>query len=342
MKKITTYESPRNAGLLLNANELSSNLPEKIRAEISEAVMTTDFNRYPDPSQKEVLEAYAKMQGLKESQLLAGNGSDQMLGHVICYFLGHGKKLYTFAPDFSMYDYYASSYEAETVKFRTEEDGSADLNAFIGRGKEVNADMIMFSNPNNPTGHCFDLNEIRTILSAFPDIPVVVDEAYMEFSAKESALSLIEEYRNLYVTRTLSKAYGLAGIRLGFMASAEENMKKLKGSFVPYAVNTLTMKIGVIAMAHAAETGDVIREIVNERERVYGEVKKMKNLKFYPSEANFLYGRSAAKEVLLKLMDEEQIVIRNYEGSDAFRITIGKKEENDRILAVLRKFEETV
>lgn len=342
MKKITTYESPRSAGVLLNANELSYNLSAKIMDEICEAVRTIDFNRYPDPSQKEVLNAYAKHLGVKETQLLAGNGSDQMLGHIICYYLCHGKKLYTIAPDFSMYEYYASSYEAQTVKFSAEEDGSFRPDEFIRQGKAEGADMVMFSNPNNPTGRCISREDIRKILDAFRDIPVVVDEAYIEFSRTESILDLIGEYPNLYVTRTLSKAFGLAGIRIGFMASTEENMKKLRDAFVPYAVNSFSMKAAAVALSHSDEKDAVIEEIIQERGRVYKAAEGMKNIVFFPSEANFLYGRAGNKEKLMELMNEEGIIIRNYPDPDHFRITIGRKEENDRIIKVLQKYEEAV
>ncbi len=340
MKTIQSYTAAKQSGILLNANENSNALAQNIRDEIIEAVASIDFNRYPDTDETELLEAYGKRIGMEPEQLLAGNGSDQMLGYLIGTFLGKGKVLCTLKPDFSMYDYYASSYEAEVVKFQTAEDGSFKASDFIAFAKENNADMILFSNPNNPTGFCMKADEIAAICSALRDIPCVIDEAYMDFSDAQNALSLIGTYPNLYVTRTLSKAYGMAGIRLGFLISSKENMKSLKPAFVPYALNSVSMKIACIILKHADEFEKQIEEIKSEREAMYDKLVSHNRLHIYPSQANFLYGYTADKERMLELMQENNIVIRDYKGTDFFRITIGTPEENRLVLAVLKQFGE--
>ena len=340
MKTIESYTAAKAEGILLNANENSHDLPSDIKAEILEAVASVEFNRYPDTDETELLEAYGKMSGIDPDQLLAGNGSDQMLGYLIGSFLGKGKKLCTLNPDFSMYDYYASGYEAEVVKFRSEADGSFDPEAFIDFARAEQADMILFSNPNNPSGFCMDIGGIRKIAAAFENIPVVIDEAYMDFSSEESAVSLIGSFKNLYVTKTLSKAYGMAGIRLGFLISSKENMKPLKQSFVPYALNSVSMKIACVILKHADEFKAQMQEIIAERERMYAVLSGYQRLHMYPSQANFLYGHSADKARLLEMLGEEQIVIRDYKGTDAFRITVGTPAENGLILKVLKAFEE--
>ena len=210
MKKIQTYETMKQEGILLNANENPRPLPEAVMAEILEAIRDLPLNRYPDTDETELLQAYGKWTGLVEEMLLAGNGSDQMLGYLIGTFLGRDKILYTFDPDFSMYDYYAGSYEAKVRKFDINEDGSLDIDAFIEEGRKNNADLVIFSNPNNPSGHCLSLSECEKITAAFAPLPVVIDEAYIEFADEESAVQLLDRYDNLYVTRTLSKAFGLA------------------------------------------------------------------------------------------------------------------------------------
>ena len=181
---------------------------------------------------------------------------------------------------------------------------------------------------------------IRRIAAAFENIPVVIDEAYMDFSREQSAVSLIGEYKTLYVTKTLSKAYGMAGIRLGFLISSKENMKPLKQSFVPYALNSVSMKIACVILKHADEFQAQMKEIIAERERMYAILSGYRRLHIYPSQANFLYGCSADKERMLQMLSEKQIVIRNYKGTDAFRITVGTPAENGLILKVLKAFEE--
>lgn len=339
-KKIEAYTAQDQSGILLNANESTANLSMGIRKEISEAMLTLDFNRYPDNSQKEILEAYAKVMKLKSNQLLAGNGSDAMLGLLIGTFLGKGKSLYTFDPDFSMYDYYASAYEAGIEKFTLPFDGTLDLDAFIAEGKKKNVSLVMFSNPNNPTGICLSITKIKKIIEAFAPVPVVVDEAYFEFSNETSALSLMNDYDNLYVTRTLSKAYCIAGVRLGFLAASKENMKVLRELSVPYSVNRVSMKIGEIVLSHTSEIQFQIEETKKKRDAMYEAVKGFRSLHFYPSQANFLHGYCNQKEQLLKMFEKEKIVIRNYAGKKTFRITIGSEEENQKVISVLKKYEE--
>lgn len=336
-KKIETYTTHVQKGILLNANESSLNLNSKILEEIKESLDTIAFNRYPDNDQTELLDAYGKVIGLDNSYLLAGNGSDQMLGLVIGTFLSKGKYLYTFDPDFSMYDYYASCYEADVKKYSLNEDGTLDVDAFIKDGQ--GASLVLFSRPNNPSGYCLTQDEIKEVVEGFSDIPVVVDEAYIEFSDEESAISLLSQYNNLYVTRTLSKAYSVAGIRVGFLISNPKNMLEMKRRSVVYAVNSVTMKIATIILKYTDAFQLEAKEIAKRRDAMYEQVKDMKKVTFYPSQANFLHGKTNQKEQLLQLFQQQNIVIRNYK-DDTFRITIGTDEENEKVMNVLKQFEE--
>ena len=340
MKTIQTYETVKQEGILLNANENPRPLSEAVMAEILEAIKDLPLNRYPDTDETELLQAYGKWLGLDEKMLLAGNGSDQMLGYLIGTFLGRDKILYTFDPDFSMYDYYAGSYEAKVRKFAINEDGSLDIDAFIEEGRKNNADLVMFSNPNNPSGHCLSLSECEKITAAFAPVPVVIDEAYIEFADEESAVQLLDRYDNLYVTRTLSKAFGLAGIRVGFLISDPQNMAALKSAFVPYALNALSMKAACVVLAHSDEVQEFTAMIRRERRRMLTALSGSQRARYIASQANFIYGISEDKERLMELLKEAGIVIRNYKGSRNFRVTISVPEENDLVLDVLKKFEE--
>lgn len=339
-KKIETYAAARQKGILLNANECTDNLSSEIIQEIQQAIPSIAFNRYPDNDETDIRKAYADVLHIDSDMVLAGNGSDQMLGLMIGTFLGKGKVLYTYDPDFSMYDYYASSYEAEVEKFQLNADGTLDIPAFIQRGKDVHASLVVFSNPNNPTGNCLNSEEIQEILKGFKDIPVIVDEAYIEFSDKESSIALLSQYDNLYVTRTLSKAYALAGIRLGFLISSKKNMDAIRPLAVPYALNSVTMKIGEIVLSHYDEVMEHVHHVKDMRNALYEETKKFQSLHFWPSQGNFLHGCCDHKDRLLELFAEKNIVIRDYKNSNAFRISIGNEEENSLVLSVLKKYEE--
>lgn len=333
MKEIETYTAKKNGTIMLNANELYCNITDEIQQEFVEALSKLSFNRYPDETNAQLIQAYANVMNLESTQILAGNGSDEMLGLLIGTFLGKGKRLYTLAPDFSMYDYYASMYEADIEKYACDEDGGFDIYEFIEHGRECNVDMILFSNPNNPTGHTLCNLELEKITAAFPSIPVIIDEAYAEFS-EETMLDMLDIYPNLYVTRTLSKAYGLAGARLGFLISNTHNIAKLRPNVVPYNISSITQCIGTIVLSHADAYHDIITQVKKERDALYERVKAFNRITFYPSGANYLYGRSEQKTALLQALEEKGIIIRTYQ-DDTFRITISSPEDNEQVYQIL-------
>ncbi len=329
------YKVHQQSGILLNANEASYSLDDDILQEVQDGMKNILFNRYPDTTCKKLHEAYASVIGVDSSWILSGNGSDQMIGFLVQKYLGKDKKLYTLAPDFSMYDYYAQAYESDVLKFNTNEDGSFLIDSFIKYGKENKVDMVLFSNPNNPTGHVISKTEMVQIVNAFSDIPVVFDEAYMEFG-NESAIDLLADYPNVFVLRTLSKAYGLAGIRCGFMIS--QKIPLLQPSFVPYALNSITQMVACTVLKYADRYTKRIEEIKQERDRMFSILCTYRKMIVYPSSANFIYGKSPYKDRMMELFKENNIVIRNYD-NDSFRITVSNREENELVLRVLKQFE---
>ena len=339
MKKVQGYQMEKADGsIYLNANESYENVSEQILEKIHDAVDEVAFQRYPDETNSVLINAYAKAMNLNPNSILAGNGSDEMLGFMIGNYLGKDKVLYTLNPDFSMYDYYAQIQDATIEKYQCNEDGSFDVDAFIAYGKQIKPNLILFSNPNNPSGFALSNNDLKKIADAFYDIPFIVDEAYGEFN-EESMLDEIEHYQNLYVTRTLSKAYGLASMRVGFIVGNVENIQKLKPMVVPYNINTLSQKIGAIVLEHADEYLIKINKIKKERDMMYEALSQLKALKVYPSKANYLYGKSNHKAFMLKKLKDQGIVIRNYAHNDTFRITIGSSKENELLLKTLQKFD---
>ena len=224
----------------------------------------------------------------------------------------------------------------EAVKLLLE---AFDTEDFIAKGKAEKVDLVLFSNPNNPTGQIIKKKDLCRIAAAF-DCPVIIDEAYGEF-ADDTMIDQLDRYENLFVTRTLSKAFALAAVRCGFLIGNKAAMKKIRSCKVPYNVNTMTQCAAQIVLSNRDELLKRRDEIIQERSRMEQACARYDTdlLRIYPSHANFFYGRSSRKEELLKLFEKQNIVIRNY-ADDSFRITIGTKEENDQVLAVLQSFEE--
>lgn len=328
MKTVKTYQVERSEGIFLNANESVENLPLELREEISNAILKLDYNRYPDDECEALLDAYAKVIGVSTKQLIAGNGSDEMLGLLISVFAS-SKCVYTLEPDFSMYDYYASMQQAKVLKYHHDLNESFDVEDFIANGK--NADLILFSNPNNPSGIALSNDQCCRIVEAFAPTPVIIDEAYAEFN-DESMLDKLNTYDNLIITRTLSKAYGLANLRVGFAISNEALIQELKTRKVPYNVNGFSQLAARIVLEHASLFEPRTAMIISERDKMLTACQKLEHFKCYPSKANFIYFKSERKADFMKLLGN--IRIRNY-ADDSFRITIGNKEQNERILSLL-------
>lgn len=335
MKDIKTYTAQNNQGTLLNANENPENLNRQIVKEISEAIAEIDFNRYPDDDMSELKKAYGEYISLSPDQIIVGNGSDEMLGLLINLTLGEGKKLYTMEQDFSMYDYYASMQGAEIVRFPITANDMFDVDEFIRFGKKNDIDMIIFSNPNNPTGRQIKNGSIIKTLESFQDIKVVVDEAYAEF-CNVNMLPYLDLYPNLLITRTLSKAYGLAGVRCGFLLGNKELIKEIAPYKVPYNVNVLTQLTALITLQYKDLMYAGIERIKSLRDTMYMEylMNKPQKVTLYPSAANYFYGVCEDKEKLLQVMEENNIVIRNFDGN-SFRISVGNEEDNKRVIELL-------
>ena len=330
MEPYVPGEQPKDKPYIkLNANETSMPPSPKVFEAVSKSEIW-NMSYYADPHCHDFRRAVAEVYGVTEDEVFVGNGADEVLSFVLMSFFRRGMKIYFPDITYGFYRTYAKTYGLDMEEIPVKDDFSIDIDDYM----DLDGDII-FANPNNPTGHSITLSEMKKISEAFKDIPVIFDEAYMEFG-KESAVCLLKEHPNVFVCRTLSKAYGLAGIRCGFMISSQ--VEKLSALFIPYALSSVTQTIASVVLRHADEYKDTIATIISERERMYQEVKEFKQLTMYPSNANFLFGRSEKKDLLLAMFKEKNITIRNYEDA-SFRITIGTKEENEMVLDILRRFE---
>lgn len=342
MKKINEYkfEELNYNSIRLNANESNSIFSKNEVIDILLDLDINGFNRYPDSNSIKLRKAYGNIIGYDYKKILAGNGSDQMIGTMISTYINRGDKILTLNPDFSMYDFYGSMNEGTIIKFDISKKGKFLIEDFITLGKESKPKVIIFSNPNNPTGLEISPKDIELLIESFKDVKVVIDEAYIEFG-EYSSLNLIDKYKNLYITRTMSKAWGLAALRVGFIISNEDNIKELEKAMVPYSINTISQEIAVKILEYKEEMLENIEKIKSERNRMYLILKEIESesrskIKFYKSSANFIFGRSIYKEELKIAFIDNNIMIR-YFNDDSFRITIGEEEENDKVINIIRK-----
>ena len=237
-----TYE------IRLDANECPVNLPGDIRAQLRERLDEIAFNRYPDPLAEHLVDSFAEYYGVDPEYVTAGNGSDELIFLIESAFLQKGDKMLVVAPDFSMYNFYSSICEVKCESFLKGEDLEIDVDALIDAVNSEGIDLVIFSNPCNPTGKGITRAEAEKLVSSV-DALVILDEAYMDFWT-ESLLDKIGEYSNHIIFRTASKLVRAAALRLGFAVANPTISKAIKAVKSPYNVNSLSQAFGEVIYTH--------------------------------------------------------------------------------------------
>jgi histidinol-phosphate aminotransferase len=284
-------------------------------------------NLYPDSDSKALREKMADYYGCKSDNIMVGNGSSEIINTVINAYCEKGDKVISFVPSFSMYQTYCDLCGAEYVGIETENDFSQNIDKLINAAKEQSPKIVILCNPNNPTGYVTSREDIIKLLNSIQNSLIILDEAYADFS-EVSVIDLINSYENLIIMRTLSKAFGLAGLRVGALIANAETVKYIWKVKVPYNINILSQYAAEQALSNIGRVKNYINSVKEERIDV---INKLKNLNFevYTTGANFIFVSSPVDNFFEKLM-ECGILIRkfNYKDTVYNRITVGTKEEN--------------
>jgi len=337
IKNLKPYRSARddfNSGILLDANENSFGAPFADDMEL---------NRYPMPYQEELREKIAAFRGLDTENVFVGVGSDEAIDLLFRIFCTPGKdRVIINPPTYGMYKVSAAINDVAvdevllTDNFQLQPDKVLD--AVTPETK-----MIFLCSPNNPTGNSLDIDDIMKVMNNFDGI-LVIDEAYIDFSRQASLAGNLTDYNNLVVLQTMSKSFGLAGIRLGIALADAEIISYMMKVKAPYNVNKLTAQKATQAFSSIQGVKKNIESVLEERERVIGKLVTFPQVKrIYPTDANFVMFRiSNAKDVYEKLA-ENGVIIR-YRGNephceDCLRLTVGTSVENDRFFAALENIE---
>lgn len=319
----------------LDANEGKNILLQDIYKEGIKFNEDFNLNFYPDNDAYLLKQEIKKYLNVDTSNIIAGNGSSEMIELVIKTFVDKGEIVLSSIPTFSMYSIYSQIYSAEFIGVKSNEDFGVDIDKLIKKAKETNPKVIFICNPNNPTGNLINKNDIKKLLKNTNGL-VVVDEAYMEF-AEGSMVDEISNYENLIVLRTLSKALGLAGIRLGYMISNQKIINIINNVKSPYNLNSISQYIGVKALENKDKIFEYVKEVKNEREFLYKELNEMK-IKAYKSYANFIFFKSDINNLYEKLV-KDGILIRKFsdELEGYYRVSIGDKNENRMFIKILKE-----
>ncbi|TQI65764.1 histidinol-phosphate transaminase [Clostridium sp. KNHs216] len=319
----------------LDANESFLPIPNRIALKIMESAAFTAYNRYPDPMASELCESFAEFYQVNPAHVTAGNGSDELISVICGAFLMKGDAMLTVSPDFSMYRFYASIVEAKSIVYAKNPDLTIDVDKVIELANANDVKLILFSNPCNPTSLGLSKEEVRRLITSVKAL-VVLDEAYMDFW-DQSLLGEVEQYDNLMILRTCSKAFGMAAIRLGFAVANPTLTNALKAVKSPYNVNLLTQKIGSLILKEPDLVHSGIDNIVASRNMLYSEMvhiekNNSEKMHVYPTATNFVFLQIAqAEEIFLALL-KSGIAVRFM--GDFLRVTAGTMEENKEFIKV--------
>jgi len=296
-----------------------------------------EFNRYPDSTHKKIRTQISELKNISSEKIAVGNGSDELIDLIIKIFCEPKKdSVLMMNPSFAMYGFYASINENAVLKLQLDENFEIQKEDFLKISKENQPKIFFLCSPNNPTGN--SIEDIEFYIKNFDGI-VVVDEAYIEFSDKKSAIELLEKYPNLIVLQTFSKAWGMAGARVGIAYASEEMIKLIYTVKAPYNVNSLSLNLASESLKNINEFKNNLQEILSERAWLNEEFKNIQCIqKVFPTNANFfLIEFKDAENVFFKLLENEILTSKRFpQIPNCIRINVGKREENKHLINVLK------
>lgn len=296
-----------------------------------------EYNRYPDSTQKELKNKLAALKNVSAQQIAVGNGSDELIDLIIKIFCEPKKdSIMVMNPSFAMYKFYASINENKVVTLDLDKNFQINKDLFLTVSEQEKPKIFFLCSPNNPTGN--SIQDLEFFIENFNGI-VVVDEAYIEFSEQKSCIELLEKYPNLITLQTFSKAWGMAGARLGVAYSSDSIIQLINTVKAPYNVNLLSLNTIMQLINYKSIIEENIKNTLSEISRLKNELLNVECVKrVFPTDANFfLIEFTNAEKVFQELLKNEILTSkRSPQIPDCIRINVGKKEENNKLINVLK------
>jgi len=297
---------------------------------------------YPQPYSAMAIQAISDFLGFSESEISVGNGADDVLDLLMKVFVKKESKVLVVEPTFPMYTYFTQLYGGEKVTVLLRPNFELDVNAVLEKCDDRTSTIVICS-PNNPTGNQFKRSDVKRILQEFSGI-VVVDEAYVDF-AKYSVIDWTKKFDNLVVLRTLSKSFGLAGIRSGFLVSNESIVEYVKRATPPFNVNTVTQRLIARALQNWNYFKERIKYVVDEREWLRKALAKIDGITPYPSDANFILFKitkdNLSSSAVKERLERRQVLVKDTGNvpllANCIRVTVGTRAMNETFLSALEE-----
>lgn len=336
IQRLTPYSSARDefkgeASVLLDANENAFGSP-----------LDRNFNRYPDPLQHQLKLKLSAIKGVPARNMFLGNGSDEAIDILFRAFCRPGiDNVILVPPTYGMYEVSANINDVATKRVNLTPDFQLNLEG-IAEAIDANTRIIFLCSPNNPTGNSLHREDVETVLANFNGL-VVIDEAYINYSRQKTFIQELTEYSNLVVLQTLSKAWGLAGLRLGMAFASEEIIEVFNKIKPPYNINQATQELALKALERVDEVNDWIKATVAEREKLSNDLRALDFvIHVYPSDANFILAKTSEPRALYEYLVGESIIVRDRSKVElcagCLRFTVGTPEENATLVAALGRY----
>ncbi len=336
IKKMTAYSSARhefkgNANIYLDANENAFGSP-----------LPVNYHRYPDPLQWELKEKLSSIKGVPAENIFLGNGSDEAIDLLFRIFCTPGRdNVLIFPPTYGMYEVCAEMNDIAIKKIPLLENFQIDLEK-IETAIDINTKLIFVCSPNNPTGNSINRNDIEILLNNFDGL-VIIDEAYINFAKQKTFIQELTEYPNLVILQTLSKAWGLAGLRLGMAFAGKPIIDYFNKVKYPYNINTATQQLAIEALNNISSINNWTKTTAEQKNWLIEEINKLEfSIIIYPSDANFILVKMNDARMIYEYLSQKGIIVRDRSKvilcDDCLRITIGTPEENKKLVSSLNDY----
>ncbi len=327
-----------NYKIRLDANESYINVNDKLNDKICSSIKDICFNRYPDPIAKKVSESFAKLYNISVDNVTAGNGSDELISVISSCFLEKGDPVLTLAPDFSMYAFYGKLYELDVHVLNKNDDLEISVDEIINYCNNNNIKALIFSNPCNPTSLGINKNDIIRLIQSVSCL-VILDEAYMDFW-NQSIIEMTDNYDNLIILKTCSKAIGLASVRLGFAVAGKKITSMLRTVKSPYNTDSVSQAIGCTVLSEKELFKSNTEQIIANKDNLLKEMKQLAVIypcieKVYDSVTNFEFIKTCKANYIYTELLNKSIAVRCFDGY--LRINTGSEYENTELVIALKE-----
>jgi histidinol-phosphate aminotransferase len=339
--KTIIEQKPDEKIVKMNLNENFATPSKLVKKLLLDACRKIDVREYPPPRGSLAIKSISDFVGFSESEISVANGADEIMDLLMKVFIRRGSKIIVAEPTFPMYNFFAELYGGKKVAVMLKRNFSLNVDSILKRA-DKETKLLFVCSPNNPTGNQFQESDIKRLLEEFKGI-VVVDEAYVDF-APRSVINWVKDYDNLAVLRSFSKAFGLAGLRLGYLVSSRHVVKYVQRVVGPFNVNSVTQQTIVLALQNWSYFKEQINLVVKEREWLMGNMKQISGVEPYPSDANFILFKVTKDKLgsttLTERMENKNVLVKDRGHlpllENCIRVTVGTRNMNKAFISALK------